>query len=273
MFPRALLWTVAAGAGVALAIGVGAWLYTLVSFLIARRWLPKRPFKDTAVEALREAILAMLVTPLLPFYVLVGHRMGGPKKGTPIVLVHGYTQNRANFVLLARALGRAGIGPVYGFNYWSFADVRKSARRLERFVQRVCKDTHTEEVDLVCHSMGGLVAVECVLRAPARIRRCVTIASPHRGVLWEGPLVGRGAAQMRAGRSSIIDEHEASVLGVPLLSISSAHDNVVHPAERTSVAHRGGADLVVEGPGHLAILFDPRVISETVRFLKAGAPA
>jgi pimeloyl-ACP methyl ester carboxylesterase len=262
------LWTLGVGVAVALAIGVGAWVYTAVSFLFARRHLPPRPLRATAVEVMREAFLAMLVTPLLPLYALIGHRMGGPRHGTPIVLVHGYTQNRANFVSIARALTRAAIGPVYGFNYWSLSDVRRSARRLDRFIQKVCREADADSVDLVCHSMGGLVAVELILRAPARVRRCVTIASPHRGVVWSGPLVGKGAAQLRAGRSSLIDEHEASILGVPLLSIASAHDNVVHPPDRTSVAHRGGQDLVVEGPGHLAILFDPRVIDETVRFLR-----
>ena len=31
--------------------------------------------------------------------------------------------------------------------------------RLGRFVERLCEREHAAEVDLVCHSMGGLVAL------------------------------------------------------------------------------------------------------------------
>lgn len=260
-------WAIGAGLIVVLAVAAGACAYAGVSFLFARRHLPPRPFLIALSQLVREALLAMLVTLLSPVYAFVGRRMGGPASGTPIVLVHGYTQNRADFVVLARALDRAGLGPVYGFNYWSLADVRRSARRLARFVRRVCRAAGVEKVDLVGHSMGGIVVVECMLRMPEHVRRCVTIASPHRGVLWRGPFVGKGAAQLRAG-ASLIDEHEASAIGVPLLSIASSHDNLVHPASRASVAHRGGKDLVVAGPGHLALLFDARVIDATIQFLR-----
>lgn len=266
--PRELgCWALGAGLGAVLAVAAGASVYAGASFLFARRHLPPRPLAAALPELVREALLAMLVTLLSPVYAFLGQRMGGPAHGTPIVLVHGYTQNRADFVALGRALGRARLGPVYGFNYWSLGDVRANARRLARFVKRICRAAGVDKTDLVGHSMGGVVAVECMLRAPQYVRRCVTIASPHRGVLWRGPVVGKGPAQLRAG-ASLIDEHEASALGVPLLSIASSHDNLVHPASRASVAHRGGTDLVVEGPGHLALLFDARVIDATIQFLR-----
>jgi predicted alpha/beta hydrolase family esterase len=250
-----------------LALSIGVLLYACVSFYYARRHFPPRPFVSAFFALLREIVLAFIVTPILLLYVVRGHRMV-VGNGTPIVLVHGYTQNRGTFLGIARALRRAGLGPVYGFNYWSFQDVRKSSVRLARFIQKVRKETGARAVDVVAHSMGGLVAVECMRAVPKRVRRLVTIASPHSGVLWRGPILGIGGAQLRRG-SALITKHAARVFGVHVLSIASKHDNIVFPAEQSAISQRGGRDIVVEGPGHLTILFDPRVASEITSFLSA----
>ena len=55
-------------------------------------------------------------------------------QGRPIILIHGFTQNRTNFVWLARVLRRWGLGPFFGFDYFSFDRVEESARELQRFV-------------------------------------------------------------------------------------------------------------------------------------------
>jgi triacylglycerol lipase len=248
------------------ALSIGVSLYVAVSYGYARKHSPDRALQHSARAIISELVLAFLVTPILLVYVLGGRKMAGGT-GTPIVLVHGYTQNRGTFIGVARALRRAGLGPIYGFNYWSFQDVRKSALRLARFIQRVRRETGKSQVDLVAHSMGGLVSVECMRAVPKRVRKLVTIASPHSGVLWRGPVLGTGGAQLRRG-SMFITQAEGRVLGIHVLSIASTHDNIVFPAAQSSIAHRGGRDVVVEGLGHLGILFDSRVSKEIVDFLK-----
>ena len=52
-----------------------------------------------------EAFWVVLTQPLLPLFYVVGRRMGGAPDGVPILLIHGYTQNRVNFLRIARALG------------------------------------------------------------------------------------------------------------------------------------------------------------------------
>jgi predicted alpha/beta hydrolase family esterase len=179
-------------------------------------------------------------------------------------------QNRIDFLYIARALGRRGLGPMYGFNYPWFSSIPKNAARLDAFVQRVCKETKSELVDLVCHSMGGLVAMEMMRReadrAKLRVRRCVTIASPHGGVVWNGPIIGFEGASLRKG-SKLLEAHATAKLAVPTLSIYSSHDNVVFPKATSSLALRGGRDVEVEGPAHLAILFSPDAARHVADFL------
>jgi triacylglycerol esterase/lipase EstA (alpha/beta hydrolase family) len=252
--------------GLIAAVIIGVAVYVIVTFLLAYAHVPKRGVFHTFGYAFRESVLAALVTALFPLYVAVGHKRGSGSR--PVILVHGYTQNRADFIYLSRFLRARGIGPVYGFNYFSFADIRKSGTRLARFVERVCSDAGATGVDLVCHSMGGLVARQCIRLEPERIRRCVTIASPHSGVRYRGPVIGRGARQLRAGTRFLM-ELSAAPLGVPMLSIFSTHDNIVAPSKVSSLEAWGGRDFVVDHVGHLTILFDKRVASAVADFLDA----
>jgi pimeloyl-ACP methyl ester carboxylesterase len=249
---------------VAVLIGVG--IYVLVTFALTYAHVPKRGLHHTLGYAFRESYLAVFVTLLFPLYMAVGHKRGAGQK--PVILVHGYTQNRADFVYLSRFLRARGLGPIYGFNYFSFADIRSSGKRLAKFVERVCKDTGASAVDVVCHSMGGLVARHCIRLAPDRVRRCVTIASPHSGVGFHKlPILGRGGRQLRAGTRFLM-ELSGAPLGVPMLSIFSTHDNIVAPAHGAASLERwGGRDFVVDHVGHLTILFDKRVANAVADFL------
>ncbi len=257
----------AARATVALVVAIlaGVAVYVLVTFVMTYAHVPRRGIHHTLGYAFRETFLAVLVTLLFPLYVAFGHKRGAGQR--PVVLVHGYTQNRVDFIYLSRFLRARGLGPIYGFNYFSFADIRANGKRLARFVEHVCKDTGASGVDLVCHSMGGLVARSCIRLVPDRVRSCVTIASPHSGVRFRGPILGRGGRQLRAGTRFLV-ELSGAPLGVPMLSIFSTHDNVVSPAHPTSsLAPWGGRDFVVDHVGHLTILFDKRVANAVADFL------
>jgi len=268
---RQVLWVSAlAVGGFASAMTIGIVVYVLGSFALMLGHTPARPFGVSLRELAREIFFAALTQPLLPLYYFVGRRLGGSKDGTPIVVVHGYMQNRVGFLGLARAFRKSGLGPIYGFNYPWFASLEGNAARLERFIARVCAETKKEAVDLVCHSMGGLVAME-MLRNEARkdtlkVRRIVTIATPHAGVVWKGPMIGVGASNLRRG-SKLLEAHATYSIAVPCLSIYSTHDNVVHPKETSSLVKRGGKDYEVEGATHLAILFNPIVAREAAAFL------
>ena len=244
----------------------GALTYVAGSFLLMRRHTEARPTWVSLREASRELLWVMLSQPLLPLGYLFGRRMGG-RAGQPIVLVHGYAQNRYAFYWLARALRRAGLGPIYGFNYSFFRDVSDNAARLGLFVERVLAENDGLKVDLVCHSMGSLIGVEYVVgQGSAHVRRCVTLAGPHAGVVWRGPILGACGPQLRKDGDFLKCRAEQA-LGIPCLSIYSTHDNIVYPPLTSSLAGRGGRDLTVPHLGHLSILFDRQVAAHVIAFL------
>ena len=249
-------------------------VYALGSFLLMRPYATARTLGVSVRSILRETVLAALTQPFLLLHYVIGHRMEPlfirrvPRTNVPVILVHGYMQNRVGFLGLARALAQRGIGPLYGINYPWFASIPSNAKRLERFVERVRAESKAPVVDLVCHSMGGLVATEMLStsKEPAKVRRLVTIATPHAGIAWRGPLIGIGAANLRRG-SKLLETYAGYKLAIPTLSIFSSHDNVVYPKETSQLAKRGGRDVEVEGFGHLSILFAPAVAEYVASFL------
>lgn len=261
-----------------LVVVLGFASYGLVSFAMMRPYATARTFGVSVRSLAREALVAAVTQPFLPLFYVLGRRMEprwirraqGFVSPVPIVFVHGYMQNRVSFLGLARALATKRIGPLYGINYPWFASMASNASRLEHFVERVCAETKSAAVDVVCHSMGGLVAMETI-RCEAKsetlkVRRFVTIATPHGGVMWRGPLIGSDATNMRRG-SKFLDAQAGYALKLPMLSIYSDHDNVVFPKETASLRGRGGRDVVVEGLSHLAILFAPEVAEHVAAFL------
>jgi pimeloyl-ACP methyl ester carboxylesterase len=261
---------------------LGLVFYVVSTFWLMRAHVPRRSGWVAAREALRELFWSAVTQPLIPLFYLIGRRMGRPRRADggrpaiPVIFVHGYFQNRADFVRMALTLSRRGLGPLYGFNYPWTASIRANAGRLGRFIDAVCRECGVEEVDLVCHSLGGLVALEYLnatesVPGAGRVRRCVTIGTPHAGVAWRGPLFGACGAEIRAG-GEYLRACSGRMVTVPCLSIYSTHDNIVYPSATSGLTHKGGQDWVVRDLGHLAILFAPEVVRTVADFLTCVSP-
>ena len=256
------------------AVWLAGIFYILVTNLEARSRLPKRPLRASVAWGLRELGHVFWSQPLLPVFQLFGERMGSGGGEVPVVLVHGYFQNRVDFLYLAHVLRRAGCGPLYAFNFFWPQRLEASSAQLRRFVDHVRRDTGAPAVDLLTHSTGGLFALDLIAEDPAAVRRAAVIAIPARGVPWRGPVLGGSGSQLRA--SSLYQANRSNrVETTPVLSAYSAHDNLVHPVTTSRLEGAAAENFEVNGPGHLSVLFDRRVAHAVVDFLTsdpAGSP-
>ena len=115
-------------------------------------------------------------------------------------------------------------------------------------------------IDLVCHSLGGVVARSWLqeLGGARRVDRCITLSSPHRGTYgayWVAARVGR---ELRPDSPIIqrLESTRAAAERVKFTSIVAGSDNIVFP--RVFAAHE---ELVhVPDVGHVGMLFSPRVL-------------
>ncbi len=84
----------------------------------------------------------------------------------PVLLLHGFVDNRSVFVMLRRSLARHGRDGIETLNYSPLTcDLRAAAELLGRRVEEIRARTGHAEVDIVGHSLGGLIAryyVQCL---------------------------------------------------------------------------------------------------------------
>ncbi|MCW1958511.1 MAG: alpha/beta fold hydrolase [Mycobacterium sp.] len=245
----------------------GALIYLFGSFFLMAAHVERRPGQSQARAMMRELYYVLITQPLIPLYFFIGRRFG-EGDGIPVVFVHGYFQNRADFWWMAKQFRAAGKGPLYGFNYPWFDTVDRNVPRLDRFVERVCAESTAGQVTLVAHSLGGLVCLE-YSHSPNglnRVAHCITVGTPHAGVKWRGPILGKVGRELKEGEFHT-ERRDRAVVS-PTLSVYSTHDNIVHPPKTCELSARGGDDVAIDGLGHLSLLYSPEVTRVLIDFIE-----
>ncbi|WP_432076447.1 esterase/lipase family protein [Streptomyces wuyuanensis] len=195
----------------------------------------------------------------------------------PAVLLHGFVDNRSVFVLLRRILVRQGGRHVESLNYSPLTcDIRTAAELLGRHVEEICARTGRQRIDIVGHSLGGLIARYYVQRlgGDRRVRTLVTLGTPHAGTSV-APLASAHpiVRQMRPG-SAVIEELRLPAPGcrTRFVSFWSDLDQIMVPLETARLEH---PDLIVRnvrvsGIGHLALPVHPAVAAGIREALEAS---
>jgi triacylglycerol esterase/lipase EstA (alpha/beta hydrolase family) len=269
------------------AVAVAAFIAGIASFnvftFVGAFARPPRP-RGLALAFARELLANLLIIPALPLMALLGARYearlerepGRPHR-RPVILLHGYLMNRTNWLWLGAWLARRGIGPLYGLSYLTVVGTDRGAEKLARFVEKLCRLEEVDRVDIVAHSLGGLVARHYIeaLGGDRRVRRLLTIGTPHHGTSWARLAVGTARHDLSVARADA-RAGSAPPEGVLYTSIWSPCDNLVVPAESAriapaaaGVAAGGVEDVVFEGLGHLSLLVSPRVASAVASRLAA----
>ncbi|MEU0335074.1 alpha/beta fold hydrolase [Streptomyces sp. NPDC006193] len=188
------------------------------------------------------------------------------RPGPPVVLLHGFIDNRSVFVLLRRTLAQHGRQRVESLNYSPLTcDIRAAAELLGRHIEEICERTGSARVDVVGHSLGGLIAryyVQC-LGGDLRVRTLVTLGTPHSGTRV-APLADAHpiVRQMRPG-SPVIEALARPAPGcrTRFVSFWSDLDPVMVPLETACLEHPDldARNVRVTGIGHLALPVHPAV--------------
>jgi len=244
-------------------------VFTSAAINAVARGEPIRFSREWVSYLLREWAAVTMCIPLLA----LGRGPGAPRLSQmpatshpPVLLVPGYGLNRSSLWFLGRFL------EYRGWNWtWSTslrqrdATIPKMAAELMDAIQKLRQITGADRIQVVGHSMGGIVASYAInqLDGAQYVERLVTLGTPWRGSDMHIFGVGRIAREM-APSSAVLTELSAS--SVPLTAIWSWEDAVVCPPENAQpLEHEDTQDapsvqsICIPKLGHMEMLLSVRV--------------
>jgi pimeloyl-ACP methyl ester carboxylesterase len=196
-----------------------------------------------------------------------------PDPGPPVLVIHGYLATKGSLHLLEHQLARRGhVVMSFRFGPINLGDIRDSAGLVARKVESIIAQTGVDHVNIVGHSMGGLVGLYYVKRLGGRhrVRRLVLLGTPARGTwravlgLFTAPL-GLASLQLLPG-SPFLQELAETPLpkGVDVVSIGALRDWLA-PVASTVLE---GVRHVALPTSHSGLLVDEEVADTIARLLR-----
>src|SRR5580765_8368598 len=193
----------------------------------------------------------------------------------PVLLIHGYLATRGSLHLLETHLTMRGLivmsyplgGPI------NIGDIRDSAGLIARKVESIVAQTGIARVDIVGHSMGGLVGLDYLKRLGGRhrVRRLVMLGTPAQGTwsalfgLVTAPL-GLASLQLLPGSPFLRELAERPLpKGAEVVSIGAVRDWLA-PLSSTVL---DGVRHIALPTGHSGLLVDGEVADVVSRLLLA----
>jgi triacylglycerol esterase/lipase EstA (alpha/beta hydrolase family) len=184
-----------------------------------------------------------------------------------LVFVHGLAVNRSGFMPLQAFLRSRGHRRQLALNYRSTGSIEAIALRLKRDLDA---NVRGGRIDLITHSMGGLVARFYLqqLGGARRVDRLITLGTPHLGT-HAANFVPSALVRQLLPDSPFIRHLNAlpPPQGLQVSSIVAGRDLLVQPIEAASCPF--GETIRFADLGHVELLFRPRVFSEIRAILRS----
>lgn len=192
----------------------------------------------------------------------------------PVLIIHGFLGTRGSMYMLERRLVQDGFVCVsFNLGTLNVRDIRRSAFLIHRKIERILAQTPSQRIDILGHSMGGLIGLYYVkkLGGHARVRKLIMMGTPVRGT-WAAlaGVVTLGlwstSSWQLLPRSRFLDELAQGPMppGVEVHTIAAARDWVV-PLQTTRLQ---GANATTVPLGHSSLVVSEEVYRRVVNTLR-----
>lgn len=180
----------------------------------------------------------------------------------PVLLVHGYLCNHRVWDAMATQLRRAGH-PVLSVDLEPlFASIEQYVPIVEQAVVELCRQTGSQKVALIGHSMGGLV-IRAWMRVHGsdRVTRVITLGTPHAGTRIAPRTRSANGIEM-VWRNSWLQQlavgENAATRSLMRIGLTP-QDHIVYPQREQVI--EGVPVTLFDGLGHLELCLNAAVIA------------
>jgi hypothetical protein len=191
----------------------------------------------------------------------------------PILLVHGYLNAGHVWDFHKKILAKNGFGPIYTIDLGHpFQSIRSYALKVQEKARQIAKETGSSDLNIIGHSMGGLVSYYYVakLAQAYSVPQLITIGSPLQGTRIAKIGFGQCAHDMRPDSELIKEMHVAieSCNDVKFYNIATRTDVLVVPYTSAFFKSESQHQLCFDDIGHTSLLFSKRVSNQLCAWLK-----
>lgn len=193
--------------------------------------------------------------------------------GNPIVAVHGFGQTRDVFRKMKHYMKHRGR-EFHLFNYFTPQSIPRTARQLSKYIDRVLLKTGADKVDLMGHSLGGLVVRYYVqaLGGGGKVSHCITLGAPHSGtrIALYIPVLPSMVQMNRILRANGFCRKlnlMKKPAGVRFINVYSPYDFFVQSEDR-GYWSQADKNICLDFAGHLGMIMDYRFFDVLLRELR-----
>jgi hypothetical protein len=197
----------------------------------------------------------------------------------PVLLIHGFMGTRGSMFVLEQRLLRDDFCVVsFDLGLLNVRDIRASAFLIHRKIQSILAQTSVKRIDIVGHSMGGLIGLYYIKRLGGhqRVRRMIMMGSPVRGT-WTAllgvatmGLISSSSWQLLPGSRFLTELSQCPLPeDVECFTIAAERDWVCPP----EVTRMEGAHYITVPLGHSSLVVSEEVYRKVLWALrKEDAP-
>lgn len=183
---------------------------------------------------------------------------------TPVLFIHGYLHSSAAWHFMRKRLEKEGIR-TYTIDLGSpLNSISNFAQKVKQKVERIAKESGRNDILLVGHSMGGLVASEYAtsLAPTGTVKGVITLGSPLQGTKIAPIGFGPCVRDMHYRSSFVIKlaDKICKATHINFFNFGSKIDLIVHPSSSmllTDSQHVKSHKF--DTCGHLSFLYSPTV--------------
>ena len=217
-------------------------------------------------------------------FVLQDHQRAKPSSPVhtrPVLLVHGIAHNASAFIQMKAKMQKRGWIHVFTMNYSTFnRKLVEMVGELSWQVDKVIEITGASRIDIVAHSLGGIVSRYYMSSktGQGKIRNLVTLGAPHKGT-YLSPLLKTFTFNKSLSNDLYIDspllkslQQKAVSKNSTITSIYSKYDWTVWPQDNCFVEGSPSSafkNIKLDFVSHISLLYSSRVFQHIVTALKS----
>ena len=197
------------------------------------------------------------------------------KPDVPILFLHGLLHNTSTFAWIKQKLTLAGWHRFHALNLSTTQHtIAQMSEQVLEAIEKARADFGVRQVDIVAHSMGGILARYAiqVLGAGPSVRTLITLGTPHQGTELSRYSWIRNLKELAPESETIRALQSAPALtGTQACAVSGSLDVLLRPSQ--SAYWKGVRNIRLRGVGHAGLLFSNRVVQIISAHLNPPLPA